>query len=88
MSWRHPISTQFALQDAIEQYNATDLAKYITDHVGKLFCGVESVADLVHNSPSVEAIVAHRSELSDDIAACLIAHSQLHPYMMELALVR
>jgi hypothetical protein len=86
--WRHPISTKFALQDAIEQYNARDLAKHITDNVAKLFCGVSSVADLVHNSPSVKAIVAHRSELSNDIAACLIADSQLHPCMMELAWVR
>lgn len=86
--WRYPISARFALQDGIDRYDPKDLAKQITDNVAKLFCRVVSVADLLHNSPSVKAIVAHRSELSDDIAACLIADSQLHPYMVELAMVR
>jgi hypothetical protein len=58
-SYHHLILAQFALQDSIEQYNAKDLAKQITDNIGKLFCGVKSTADLLHNSPSVKAIITH-----------------------------
>ena len=33
--------------------------KCITDYMGWLFCGIDSVADLLYNSPSIKAIIIY-----------------------------
>ena len=85
--WRYPFSAEFPLLDAIERCTPEDLAKSITASATTLFSRV-SIEDVIRYGPTVEAITAHRSELSDNVAACLIADSNFAEYMTELARVR
>lgn len=85
--WRYPFSAEFSLLDAIERCTPESLAKSITASATTLFSGV-SMEDVICYSPTVEVITAHWSELSDNVAACLIADSNFVGYMTELARVR
>ena len=85
--WHKLLSTQFSLLDGIESKNPENLADSITASVTALFRGV-SMANVLTYGPSVKAITANWSDMSDDVAACLIADPNLAPYMMELAEVR
>ena len=36
-----------------------DLVKYIIDYISKLFYSIESIIDLVYNSPSIKVIIIY-----------------------------
>jgi len=82
--WRYPFSVEFPLLDTIERCTPESLAESVTASVTTLFSGV-SMEDGICYGPTVEAIFAHWSELSDDVAVCLIADSNFAGYMTELA---
>src|SRR4051794_30765971 len=75
LDWRHPLSAEFPILNAIESIPAESLAEAITSDTTILLSQV-----YMENG----AITKHWSELSDGVAACLIADSTYAEYMTKL----